>query len=173
MKFENKTLYGEEELRDFNLYHVNHRFLSYAILVLLVFLFVTSIYNFFVYADKSFLFYAFLYLLILIANYLVNYLIVCLAVRTAKKKDATLGHNENRFCFYEDKMTVQNQFGNVTLKYEELQKVKSNRKYYFFYIHPNTAFVMKKSNFTKGTLEDFIPFIAGKVSKASISSKSA
>lgn len=164
-KFENKTKYSLECYEAFNLYHMNHRFISYGIIVLLTFLFVTSIYNFIRYQERQFILYSVIYLVIGIANYLMNHIIVKVALKSAAKKYETLGSDTNTYYFYEKEMKAKDSREEVTYSYHDIWKVKSNKKYIFLYIANNSAFIVDKNGFTKGTMDEFMTFIHEKTKK--------
>lgn len=164
-KFENKTAYTLECYEEFNRYHMNHRFISYGIIVLLCFLFITSVYNFIRYQEKEFLLYSAIYFIIGVANYFMNYIIVKFALKSAAKKDNTLGTDTNTYYFYEKEMKAKDSREEITYSYQDIWKIKSNKRYIFLYIASNSAFIIDKNGFTKGDMDEFMTFIHEKIKK--------
>ena len=92
------------------------------------------------------------------------------ALRIAKRNYKLYGSDVTvELCFYEDRVTVHNRQEGITedLKYGQIQTVRQSPRLYLLELTGRTGLLMEKTAFTKGSPEDFLPFLrqkcAGKV----------
>ena len=64
-------------------------------------------------------------------------------------------------CFYEDRVTVHNRQEGITedLKYGQIQTVRQSPRLYLLELTGRTALLLEKNTFTKGSPEEFLPFL--------------
>lgn len=84
------------------------------------------------------------------------------ALRIAKRNYKLYGSDVTvELCFYEDRVTVHNCQEGVTenLKYGQIQAVRQSPRLYLLELTGRTALLLEKNTFTKGSPEDFLPFL--------------
>ena len=84
------------------------------------------------------------------------------ALRIAKRNYKLYGSDVTvELCFYEDRVTVHNRQEGVTenLKYGQIQAVRQSPRLYLLELTGRTGLLMEKTAFTKGSPEEFLPFL--------------
>lgn len=84
------------------------------------------------------------------------------ALRIARRNDKRYGSDVTvELCFFEDRVTVYNRQEGVVedLKYEQIKEIRQSPRLYLLELTGRAALLLEKNTFTKGSPEDFLPFL--------------
>ena len=69
----------------------------------------------------------------------------------------------NFYLFYEKYFKVKNKMGSFKLRYYKLYKAYENENYFYLYLDKDYAFILEKSGFITGNIDEFQKFIKSKL----------
>lgn len=159
--FKNRTILSKEnylKLLEFHQKKNNWKYWLYTAILFLLFIVAIA----FQISNRNYL------LIFLLSTFLVvflSYRFFYPYYKTGKElKSDKVQHNlENYYFFYEKYFKVKNKFGNDKIKYYKLYKVYENENFFYLYMDKTNAFIIDKSGFSVGTIQDFKKFMKSKV----------
>lgn len=78
------------------------------------------------------------------------------------KSDKIQKEKEFTFVFYEKEFKVRDKINYETIKYRNLHKVFETKYFFYLYGDKTHAYLLDKSGFTKGTVDEFSNFMKKK-----------
>ena len=83
--------------------------------------------------------------------------------KKVQKSEKLSGTFINTYKFYKKYFRAENPDGEAQIYYFKLYKIVETEEYFYLYISRDYAFIMAKSGFTKGTIEEFTNFMRKKI----------
>lgn len=78
------------------------------------------------------------------------------------KSDKIQKEKEFTFTFYEKEFKIRDKINYETIKYRNLYKVFETKDFFYLYSDKTHAYLLDKSGFTKGTVDEFSNFMKKK-----------